>query len=273
MKGQEKKRKKGNMSLVGHLQEFRKRLVISGVVLLLAAAVCFALIQPLAELMLSMGSQYGFNYVYLAPSEMLTSYFKLALILAAAIVSPFLLSQVWGFVAPALRKREKKAVLPALFGGFGFFLLGAVFAYFIAIPFMVQFLIKYSSSRFVTSSISVASYLDFVLGMLLVFGLIFEMPMLVFVLSRLGVLTPQLLRKVRRFAMPLIFLMAAFMTPPDVMSQFMVAIPMIGLYEVSILISGAVYKKRLIRESMEEDGEAANEDEDEDDEEENDEDE
>jgi len=222
--------------------------------------VCFAFIKPLANSLLEMGLKGGFQYVYLSPSELLTSYFKLSMILALVIVAPLIIAQIWGFVAPALTKREKKAILPALFGGLVFFFLGAVFAYLIALPFMIQFLVNYSASDFINSAISVAAYLDFMIGMLLTFGLVFEEPMLAFVLTSLGVLSPQLLRTVRSYAIPLIFVLAAIITPPDVVSQFMVAVPMIVLYELSILISSAIYKRRQKKEAQDD------EDDDEDDE-------
>ena len=235
--------------------------------LLAAFVICFAIIKPLANAMLQMGLDAGFQYVYLSPSELLTSYFKLALVLAVVVVSPLLIFQIWGFVAPALTKKEKRAIRPALLGGFFFFCLGALFSYMVALPFMIQFLVNFSTSDFIHSAISVASYLDFMIGMLLTFGVVFEEPMLAFVLTKLGILTPDILRKVRRYAIPLIFVIAAVITPPDVVSQFMVAVPMIGLYELSILISCVIYKKK----QNEDDDEDEDEDDEEDDEDEEDE--
>ncbi|MBR3796504.1 MAG: twin-arginine translocase subunit TatC [Clostridia bacterium] len=254
----------GNMSLVGHLTEIRNRIAVCFITLVVAFFVCFAFIKPLANELLEMGLTAGFQYVYLSPSELLTSYFKLSLILAAVIVSPLLIYEIWSFVAPALTKKEKRAIRPALAGGLFFFALGAVFAYLVALPFMIQFLINYSESEFISSAISVASYLDFMIGMLLTFGLVFEEPMLAFVFSSLGIITPALLRMVRRYAILMIFILAAVITPPDVVSQFMIAMPMIVLYELSITISSVVYKRRQKRAAMEESGE----DDDEEDEEE-----
>ena len=261
----QKGNEQANMSLVGHLREIRNRIALSVVALLAAFVICFAIIKPLANAMLQM----GFQYVYLSPSELLTSYFKLALVLAVVVVSPLLIFQIWGFVAPALTKKEKRAIRPALLGGFFFFCLGALFSYMVALPFMIQFLVNFSTSDFIHSAISVASYLDFMIGMLLTFGVVFEEPMLAFVLTKLGILTPDILRKVRRYAIPLIFVIAAVITPPDVVSQFMVAVPMIGLYELSILISCVIYKKK----QNEDDDEDEDEDDDEYDEDDDDEDE
>ena len=169
------------------------------------------------------------------------------------VVSPLLVFEIWGFVAPALTRKEKRAIKPALLGGFFFFCLGALFSYMVALPFMIQFLVNFSTSDFINSAISVASYLDFMIGMLLTFGVVFEEPMLAFVLTKLGILTPDILRKVRHYAIPVIFVIAAIITPPDVVSQFMVAVPMIGLYELSILISSVIYKKKQNEDDADDD--------------------
>ncbi len=264
MSAEGKKQEQGNMTLVGHLREIRNRIALSVAVLLGTFIACFALIKPLANAMLQMGLDGGFHYVYLSPSEMLTSYFKLALILAAVFASPVLIYQIWGFVAPALSRSQKRAIRPALVGGMAFFCLGAAFSYAVALPFMIRFLVNFSQSEFVYSSVSVAAYLDFMLGMLLTFGLVFEEPMLAFVLTSLGILTPNILRKVRSYAIPIIFMLAAIITPPEVVSQFMVAIPMIVLYELSIVISAAVYRRR--ERTLEEEGDEEDDEDDEDDE-------
>lgn len=263
MSNTNKQHAEGNMSLVGHLKEIRNRIALVAVALIVAFIVCFTFIKPFATKLLQMGQNFGFQYVYLSPSELITAYFKLSLILAVVIVSPLILAQIWGFLAPALTKREKKAIGPAFAGGLVFFFIGGAFSYVIAIPFMIQFLINYGQSDMIASAISVASYLDFMIGMVLTFGLVFEMPMLAFVLSNLGILTPDVLKSLRSYAIVLIFIVAAVITPPDIVSQFMIAVPMIGLYELSILISAVIARKRAKREAMEEAGEYDDEDEDE----------
>ena len=270
MSNNTKQHVEGNMSLVGHLKEIRNRIALVAVALIVAFVVCFTFIKPFATKLLEMGQKYGFQYVYLSPSELLTSYFKLSLILAVVIISPLLLAQIWGFLAPALTKREKKAIGPAFAGGLVFFFIGAVFSYMIALPFMIRFLVNYSASDIIQASISVASYLDFMVGMLLTFGLVFELPMLAFVLSNLGIINPSILKKVRPYAIVLIFILAAIITPPDVVSQFMIAVPMIGLYELSIFISAFVTKRREARLAAEENGEDDDDDEEDDDDDEDD---
>lgn len=237
------------LTLTGHLTEFRNRVAISIAALVAGFAACFMSIRPLADRLLAMGKSYGFDFVYLAPTELLTSYFKLSMILSAALLSPFLLFIVWGFVAPALTDREKQAVLPAILGGLVFFALGTWFCCAVALPLMLQFLSSFGESQFIRASLSVSHYLDFLMGLLLTFGLVFEEPMLVFTLSSLGILTPQTLRKVRRYAIPVIFVVAAVITPPDVISQLMIALPMMALYELSIGISCLAKAKRERREA------------------------
>ena len=213
-----------------------------------------------------MGLDAGFQYVYLSPSELLTSYFKLALVLAVVVVSPLLISR-FGACRPALTKKEKRAIRPALLADFSSSASARCSATWSPCRFMIQFLVNFSTSDFIHSAISVASYLDFMIGMLLTFGVVFEEPMLAFVLTKLGILTPDILRKVRRYAIPLIFVIAAVITPPDVVSQFMVAVPMIGLYELSILISCVIYKKKQNEdddEDEDEDDDEYDEDDDED---------
>ena len=107
------KNDQANMSLVGHLREIRNRIALSVTALVVAFIACFAIIKPLANAMLQMGLDAGFQYVYLSPSELLTSYFKLALVLAIVVVSPLLVFEIWGFVAPALTRKEKRAIKPA----------------------------------------------------------------------------------------------------------------------------------------------------------------
>lgn len=237
------------LTLTGHLTEIRNRVAISVAALVVGFAGCFMSIRPLADWLLAMGKSYGFDFVYLAPTELLTSYFKLSMILSVALLSPFLLFIVWGFVAPALTDREKQAVLPAILGGVAFFALGAWFCCTVALPLMLQFLVSFGDSQFIRASISVSNYLDFLMGMLLTFGLVFEEPMLVFTLSSLGILTPQMLRKVRRYAIPVVFVIAAIITPPDVISQLMIALPMMALYELSVGISCIAKSRHAHREA------------------------
>lgn len=250
------------MTVAGHLRELRARLFWSVLVFVALSVLCFVFIQRFVDAALALSS--GFDFVYLSPSELLTSYMKLALVLGLVLSSPFILWQIWAFVQPGLTRQEAASARSAIIAGFVFFLLGVVFCYILILPLTLQFLYNFNGSRDITASISFNNYMNFILGMLVAFGVVFEMPVLSFLLSRLGLLKPTILVKGRKYAILIVFLVAALITPPDVLSQIMTAIPMLGLYELSIVVSRAAYKKR----AEDEDGEDEDEDDEEDEEDE-----
>ena len=241
------------MTVTGHLKELRSRLFKSVLVFLVLSVICFAFIQHFVDAVLALSPE--FEFVYLSPSELLTSYMKLSLILGLAFASPVILWEVWAFVRPGLTKREAGSIRSAVFAGFGFFLLGMAFCYFLILPLTLQFLYNFNGSLDITANISFSYYMNFILGMLVAFGAVFEMPVLSYLLSRLGVLKPQGLVKARKYAILVVFLVAAIITPPDVVSQIMTAVPMLGLYELSILVSRAAAKKHEADEDDEDNDE------------------
>jgi len=263
--------RQAKMSVVGHLQEIKSRAMVALLVFLAATIISFAFMKDLVEVMLAAGE--GFNFVYLAPSELLTSYVKLALICGLVIASPVVLYEMWAFVAPALSDKEKRAGFFSLLGGFGFFALGVLFAFLIALPFMIDFFVRFNTSEVISSSISFQNYMNFMIGTMMTFGLVFEMPILALLLSTIGILKPEYMTAARKYAILLIFIIAAIITPPDVVSQVMIGIPMIILYEVSILVCKYVVKRKAAKEAAEEaaleneDWDDDDDDEDEDDEE------
>ncbi len=230
------------MTVAGHLNELRRRIVLCAVVFVAASVLCFVFIQRFVDAALSLST--GFDFVYLSPSELLTSYMKLALILGLVASSPVLLWQFWAFIQPGLTDREARSARSAIVAGFVFFLLGVVFCYVLILPLTLQFLYNFNGSLDIAANISFNSYMSFVLGMLLAFGVVFEMPVLSFLLSRLGLLRPEWLAKGRKFAVLIIFIIAALITPPDVLSQLMTAVPMLALYELSVFVSRAAYRQR-----------------------------
>ena len=239
------------MTVAGHLHELRTRLVWCVLVFLALSVLCFVFIQHFVDAALALSS--GFEFVYLSPSELLTSYMKLSLILGLVLSSPFILWQIWAFVQPGLTKKEASSARSAIIAGFVFFLLGVLFCYLLILPLTLEFLYSFNGSRDITASISFNNYMNFILGMLVAFGVVFEMPVLSFLLSRLGFLPPSILVKGRKFAILIVFLVAAIITPPDVLSQIMTAVPMLGLYELSIIVSRAAYRKREEDEDEEDD--------------------
>lgn len=230
------------MTIAGHLSELRRRLVWCALVYVAASVVCFIFIQKFVDMALALSPD--FQFVYLTPSELVTSYMKLALILGLVFSSPFILWQVWAFIQPGLTRRERRAALSAIVAGFVFFVLGAVFCFTVILPITLQFFYNFNGSKEIAANISFNSYMSFILGMLVAFGVVFEMPVLSFLLSRLGLLKPQILVTGRKYAVLVVFIVAAVITPPDVVSQLMTAVPMLGLYELSIVVSRAACKMR-----------------------------
>ena len=247
-----KKAKKENseavMTVSGHLKEMRNRIFVI-VLVFVAAVVFFITVAPhLIMFFQEMGTRYGYEFVFIAPQELLMQQFRLAVVGALVVASPVILFEIYAFIRPGLTQSETGVLRIALLFGLFFFCLGVLFAYYIALPFMLNFLINLKNDQVlidsIKASISVASYLDFVLLIFIIFGCMFEMPLISVVLSRFRLLTPGIMNKLRPYAIIIVFIVAAIVTPPDVVSQIMVAVPMILLYLLSTLLCKIFYKKR-----------------------------
>lgn len=227
------------MTLLEHLDELRKRLTIIAIVNFAVAVLLFGKTEEIMEYLLNVNP--GLELVYLAPSELLTVYIKLAFILAIVLCSPVTIYQIWAFVEQGLYKREKIYIAISLCFAVVLFIVGVVFCYALVLPTTLDFFIRIAIEE-VSSNISIDSYVSFVNTMLLSFGCIFELPVVVFLLTKLGVLKPELLKKNRGIIIVVIFIIAAFITPPDVISQIMLGVPMMLLMELSIWICTIVDK-------------------------------
>ncbi len=232
----------GERPLVAHLLELRSRIMrgLVGLFIVLLALLPFAnklyawLAVPLLD-KLPKGGQ-------LIATQVASPFFapmKLAFFAALMIAMPWLLYQAWAFVAPGLYRREKKLALPLLGSALALFYAGCAFAYFLVLPTVFSFLTKVTPDG-VAMMTDISAYLDFVLVLFLAFGLSFELPVALVILVLLGWVTPAQLREGRGYAVVGIFVIAAVMTPPDVVSQLMLAIPMCLLYEAGILAASAV---------------------------------
>lgn len=228
--------------LVAHLLELRSRLLrgVAGLVLVLLCLLPFAntlyglLAQPLLD-KLPKGGQ-------LIATQVASPFFaplKLAFFVALVVAMPWLLYQAWAFVAPGLYRREKKLAFPLLASALALFYAGCAFAYFLVLPMVFGFLTKVTPAG-VAMMTDISAYLDFVLVLFLAFGLSFELPVALVILALLGWVTPAQLREGRGYAVVGIFVVAAIVTPPDVVSQLMLAIPMCLLYEAGIIAASMV---------------------------------
>lgn len=166
-------------------------------------------------------------------------------VLSGFILSvPYILLQVWNFIAPALYEKEKKNARVFIFSSSLLFFMGVVFGYFVVIPMSVNFLATFTVSDMVKNQFTLDSYMGMVKTSILASGLFFELPIIIYFLTKLGLVTPKFLRKYWKYAVVLILIVAAIVTPPDVVSQTIVAIPMLIIYELSILISIIVYRSK-----------------------------
>ncbi len=234
------------LPLTAHLQELRKRLILSFISIGIGFILCYAFAQPLFDILsrpLLKVMPSGGTLVFTSVAEAFFTYMKVAFFAGLMLASPFVLYQIWAFVAPGLYRHEKQFVIPLLTGGSLFFALGILFAYFVAIPVGFRFLLGYATD-FIKPMPSMKEYLSFSLKFLLAFGLVFEFPVVLVLLARVGVVDAKSMAKHRKYAILLIFIFAAILTPPDIISQLLMAIPLMGLYELSILLSKIFGKKK-----------------------------
>lgn len=174
--------------------------------------------------------------------------FSAAFLFGFIISFPYLMWELWRFIRPALTARELKNSTGIIFWVSLLFFLGVLFGYYIITPYTVNFFANYTLSNQFQNIIKIDDYLDSVMGLALGTGLVFELPVVVFFLSKVGILTPDFMRTYRKYALVIILVVAAVITPPDVFSQVIVTIPLWILYEVSIFLSAKVYKEKLRKE-------------------------
>ena len=227
------------MPLVSHLEELRARLMRISIVLVVAFVLCYqwsetlflVIARPLIDALPG-----GSSMIFTSPTEAFFIYLKVAFFAAIFVTSPYWLFQIWRFISPGLYKSEKKHVFPFIVVSSTLFIAGVLFAYFVVFPMAFKFLLSYAS-EFIRPMISIREYLSLVLRFLLAFGVIFELPVFMYFLAKIGVVNAPFLVAKRRYAILLIFIAAAVLTPgPDVVSQVLMAVPLLILYEVSILV-------------------------------------
>jgi sec-independent protein translocase protein TatC len=234
------------LPLTSHLQELRKRLIHSFIAIGVGFFVCYALKESLFDILatpLMNVMPKGGSLIFTSVAEAFFTYMKIAFIAGIILTSPFILYQVWAFVAPGLYQKEKRYVIPFVLGGSVFFAIGVLFGYYVAIPVGFRFLLGYATD-FIKPMPSMKEYLSFTIKFLLVFGLVFEFPVVLVLLSKIGIIDAKMLARQRKYAILLIFIFAAAVTPsPDLISQLLMALPLMGLYELSILLSKLIRKK------------------------------
>ncbi|AEH48078.1 twin-arginine translocase subunit TatC [Parageobacillus thermoglucosidasius] len=228
------------MPLMDHLNELRKRLIIVAVALIVFFVLGFVFVQDIYRWMVQ---DLGVKLTILGPTDILWVYFMLAGVFAITLTIPVFAWQTWLFVKPALTPKERKVTLSYIPATFILFVLGLCFGYFVVLPIVFHFLIGLGNDMFATM-FTTEKYFRFVLHMTLPFAVLFELPVIVMFLTRIGLINPYALQKVRKYAYFVLVVVAVSITPPDFISDFLVTIPLLLLYEISISISKFVYKKR-----------------------------
>jgi sec-independent protein translocase protein TatC len=244
------------MSLFEHLADLRKRLLYSAIAIGIGFVIGFSVakwvINYVAKPMVVALQQahYPDKLIFTGPAEYVNLLIKVGFYLGLVIALPVVLHQVWLFVAPGLYKHERKAVVSFIFASVALFLCGVAFAYFILLPFVLKFLITFQGPQGPFQPlISISEYFDLILIVMVGLGAIFEMPVLVFVLSIFGIVTPQWLWKNFRYAILIITIIAAIVTPtPDATTMLIFMTPMVGLYFLSIGVSYMVFRRKRQRE-------------------------
>jgi len=239
------------LPFTGHLEELRKRLLTC----FIAVGTGFVISYGFKEKLFSILSQplintmgAGEKLVFTGLPEAFFTYLKVAFLSGFMLAVPVLLYQFWIFVAPGLYDKERRFLIPIIFLSSLFFIGGALFGYFIVFPFGFKFFLGFASET-IKPLPSMREYLSFASKLLIAFGLIFELPLIITFLARLGIVSVEFLKKNRKYALILFFAGAAILTPPDVVTQIMMALPLMILYEISILGARVFGKKKAKKDN------------------------
>lgn len=266
----------GEMSFLDHLEELRWLLVRSTIAILAGACIAFSfstfifdniIFAPKSpdfityKFFCDMANTYGLDRSFCVTeipfeiqSRTMEGQFNTDLwtsVTAGIIIAfPVILYQFWRFISPALYESERKYAVSFILSSSILFFLGVLFGYFVIVPLSINFLANYTVSAIVKNSIDLDSYISMLKTTVIACGLVFEMPIIIFFLAKLGLVTADFLRKYRRYAFVIILIVAAVVTPPDVVSQVIVTIPLVILYEASILIAARMNKNKKIEEEV-----------------------
>jgi len=233
-----------------HLEELRQRLIKCFISIGIGFCISYGfkeklfdiLIQPLVSVM----PEGNNKIIFTGLPEAFFTYLKVSLLAGIILSIPVIMYQFWMFIAPGLYKHERRMILPAVFLSSFFFIAGALFGYFLVFPFGFQFFLSFSSEH-IQALPSMKEYLAFSSKLLIAFGLVFELPLFIVLLSRMGLVTVPFLQNNRKYAILIFFIFSAIITPPDVVTQIMMALPLMVLYEISI-VGAKIFGRKSLRE-------------------------
>lgn len=242
---------------MSHLEELRKRLVICAISVGIGFVIAYFFAEELFQILvlpLKQNMKEGQQLIFTNLPEMFFAYLKTALVTGILASAPIIFYQLYKFVAPGLYKHERSLVVPFVVCSTLLFVGGSLFGYFIVFPFGFRFFLGFANES-IQALPSVKEYFSFAVKLLFAFGLVFELPVVAFFLGRMGVLTPELMRKKQKYAILLTFALGAILTPPDIVTQCMMAGPLIILYEISILVVRMARRKKEEKKIKEEEEE------------------
>ncbi len=231
------------LTLIEHLEELRRRIIICLIAVFVCSIVCYFYVDKILFIL----SRPVNKLVFLKPTEAFLTKLKLSFYSGFFVSMPVIIYQIWKFVSPGLLPKEKHYIYWIVPTSYLLFITGVLFAFFAVLPVGIKFLLSYATES-IQPLISISAYISFVIIFLLVFGIVFQLPLIVLFLTKLGVITPKWLVTNRKYAILVVFILAGILTPgPDVFSQFLMAIPTLLLYELSIIISKIVHSLQSIK--------------------------
>jgi len=267
-----RKKDKADMSFLEHVEALRKHLIRAILAIITFAVVAFffkdfifntVLFAPKTpdfftnDLMCRIGKSFGvssicinqvpFNIINIKMTGQFMTHITVSMIVGLVVAFPFIFNEFWKFLKPALKKKEIKHSRGAVLAASFLFSLGALFGYYLIVPLSLNFLGNYTVSAGVVNQINLSSYIQTFTSVVLASAVVFELPVLIFFLSKIGLVTPSFLKKYRKHSIVIILALSAIITPPDVFSQILVTLPLIVLYEIGIGISKRVEKRNLKR--------------------------
>jgi sec-independent protein translocase protein TatC len=243
------------MPFTSHLEELRSRLIRIFAAIGILFIVCYFFKEKLFEVLtipLVVSMPDNSAMIFTSLPEAFFTYLKVSFFAAIFLASPYILYQIWNFISPGLYDSEKKYVIPFVFFSTIFFVGGSLFAYFVVFPFGFKFFLAFGTDL-IRPMLSIREYLSFSFRLLLAFGIIFELPILMFFLSRVGLVNSRTLITKRKYAILLVFIIAALFTPPDVVTQVLMALPLMLLYEASVWVVKMGEKKAASEEEVPQD--------------------
>lgn len=234
------------LNVVDHLDELRKRLIVTVAAFLIFFVIGFIYVEDIYKWFVR---DLDVKLIVLGPSDIIWIYFMIATVIAVAGTIPVLATEIWLFVKPALKPIEKKVTLSYIPALFILFLVGLAFGYFVIFPTIMNFVVELGGDM-VATNFTAEKYFRFIFNMTVPFGILFELPVVLMFLTSLGIINPYQLQKIRKYAYFVLIITGVVISPPDIMSDTLVAVPLLFLYEISVNLSKIVYKRKLKKEKQ-----------------------